>query len=644
MNNFGMEICMKKIVAKRLSVIIIVGMCIILIANLFVQVNVSIDNIEKSSKFAIEQINHIINVNNAELESEEMVLKEEYISRARMAAYILDHHSEAKDDIDKLKEIAEIIDVDELHLFDVTGRIVFGTEPKYYNFTVNDGEQISYFKEMLDSKDKELCQDVTPNTAEAKPMMYAAVWLNDESGFVQVGIEPIRFIEAMKKNELDYVFSRMAMDEDCEYYAIDKKTNVVVASTLKKSIGEELDGVDITQNLSKIFGATIFDAKSYCYFEEFDDYYVGVIHNAEDTRNTVFGSMLVVFAYLFILTVMIIIVIIKIIDINIIKGIDKLVASVQDISDGNLNTIIEVDNSPEFVTLSNNINKMTESILNNTVKLSNVLNTADILIAVYEYHDGSEKVLTTGNISAVLCLSSEQEAELVSDKEKFKDKIKQICDKKVEGYDDVYQVDGISTTYLKLNEHINKKETYGIITDVTEEINEKISLQYERDYDLLTELYNRRAFYRELDEFKDKPEEVKESVLMMFDLDRLKFINDNYGHAYGDEAIRKAAQIVSSVDTDKKIAARVSGDEFVIFIYGADSKEELKEYIEHMYEIMRESYINVREEVVPIRVSGGYIFCEDRPIEHSTLLELADIALYESKRGGRGRFTEYISE
>lgn len=635
---------MKKIVAKRLSVIIIISMCMIMITNLFVQINVSIENMESSSKFAIEQINHIINVNNAELESEEMELKEEYIARARMAAYILGNHSDAIADMNRLHDISEIIDVDEINIFDATGKIVHGTEPKYYNYTVYDGEQISYFKQMLDNKKLELCQDVTPNTAEKKPMMYAAVWLKDESGFVQIGVEPVRLIEAMNKNELDYIFSRMAMNEDCEYYAIDKETNIVKASTLKKGLGNVLEEVDLSENTSKVFSATVLGEKSYCYFEEFDDYYIGAVHNAEETRNAVLGSMVVVFAYLTLLTVMIIIVIVKIIDNYIIKGIDKLVENVQEISDGNLNTVIEVDNSPEFVTLSNNINKMTESILNNIVKLSNVLNTADILIAVYEYHEGSERVLTTGNISAVLCLSKEQETELISDKEKFKEKIKQICDKKVEGYDDVYQVDGISTTYLRLDEHVNKKETYGIITDVTEEINEKISLQYERDYDLLTELYNRRAFYRELDEFKDKPEEVKESVLMMFDLDRLKFINDTYGHAYGDEAIRKASEIVSSADTDKKIVARVSGDEFVAFIYGADNKEELKRHIEKMYDMMINSYINVREEEVPIRVSGGYIFCEDRPIDHASLLELADSALYESKRGGRGRFTEYTQD
>ena len=310
---------MKKIVAKRLSVIIIISMCMILITNLFVQINGSIENMESSSKFAIEQINHIINVNNAELESEEMELKEEYIARARVVAYILGNHSDARADMNRLHEISEIIDVDEINIFDATGKIVHGTEPKYYNYTVYDGEQISYFKQMLDNKKLELCQDVTPNTAEKKPMMYAAVWLKDESGFVQVGVEPVRLIEAMNKNELDYIFSRMAMNEDCEYYAIDKETNIVKASTLKKGLGEELEGIDISENISKVFTATVFDEKSYCYFEEFDDYYIGAIHNAEETRNTVLGSMVVVFVYLALLTIIIILVLVKIIDFYIIE-------------------------------------------------------------------------------------------------------------------------------------------------------------------------------------------------------------------------------------------------------------------------------------------------------------------------------------
>ena len=634
---------MKKNVAKKLSVIMIISMCIILFLNLLIQINLSFMNATEYSKTTIEQIKNIININEAEVLAEKESLKSMYISRAKTVAYIINHHSDIKESREELLKIADVVDVDEIHIFDKTGKIVYGTNPEYYGLTVDSGEQIGFFKQMLENQQLELCQDVTPNTAESKSMMYATVWLVDGSGFVQIGVEPDRLIEAMQRNELDYIFSRMASGEDCEYYAINKETNIVEASTLKKNVGKIQTEVNIAEKMSdkRGFCCTIFDQGSYCYFVETDEYYLGVVKDANSMYFAVFRSMMFVLVYLSIITVTVITMIMKIIDSYIIKGIDELVSNVQDISDGNLNTIIDLDNAPEFVALSKNINRMTDSLLNNTLKLSNVLDSADILIAVYEYDDGSDKVLATGKLAAILCLSNEQEKELLEDKNKFKERVEYICSKPVEGYDDVYEVNDISTTYLKVNEYSNESGTYGVITDVTEELNEKIVLQHERDYDILTELYNRRAFYREMDELKEKPEIVKESMLIMFDLDRLKFINDTFGHAYGDEAIRKAAQIISSADTDNKIVARVSGDEFVTFIYGAESKEELRKYVEHIYETMIESYIDVRDEEVQIRLSGGYIFCEGKPLEHTILMELVDNALYESKKGGRGRFTEY---
>ena len=72
------------------------------------------------------------------------------------------------EDMEELKRIAALMEVDEIHIFDKTGRIVAGTHPEYYDYTFDSGEQMSFFKPMLEDRSLKLVQDVTPNTAEGK--------------------------------------------------------------------------------------------------------------------------------------------------------------------------------------------------------------------------------------------------------------------------------------------------------------------------------------------------------------------------------------------------------------------------------------------------------------------------------------------
>ena len=73
-------------------------------------------------------------------------------------------------DVEELQKIADLILVDEIHLFDKNGYIYSGTLPKYYGFSFDSGEQMEYFKPMLTDKKLTMCQDVTPNTAEGKEL------------------------------------------------------------------------------------------------------------------------------------------------------------------------------------------------------------------------------------------------------------------------------------------------------------------------------------------------------------------------------------------------------------------------------------------------------------------------------------------
>ena len=94
--------------------------------------------------------------------------------------------------------------------------------------------------------------------------------------------------------------------------------------------------------------------------------------------------------------------------------------------------------------------------------------------------------------------------------------------------------------------------------DVTDEMLEKQRIQYERDYDLLTHLLNRRAFVNQVTR-RFIEGKVDNAAFIMWDLDGLKYINDTYGHDYGDEYIQKAAIVLQGCARFGGLVARMSG-------------------------------------------------------------------------------------
>jgi len=230
---------------------------------------------------------------------------------------------------------------------------------------------------------------------------------------------------------------------------------------------------------------------------------------------------------------------------------------------------------------------------------------------------------------------------LLGDKKLFEQKIDEIKQYPIEGFKKVYRMPVETECYLQIETFQNQQTEFGVILDVTEEIIDKQRLQKERDYDLLTGLLTRRAFYQKIEDLYQRPNVMKKAVMLMCDLDGLKQFNDTYGHANGDKAIKKAAEIMSCISDRDCYVSRLSGDEFATFIYGAEDDAILEEKIREIYEYMKTAQIEVYGNNIDVRLSGGYVFYSKCPENYNQLLKKADDALYESKENGRARFTEF---
>jgi diguanylate cyclase (GGDEF)-like protein len=157
-------------------------------------------------------------------------------------------------------------------------------------------------------------------------------------------------------------------------------------------------------------------------------------------------------------------------------------------------------------------------------------------------------------------------------------------------------------------------------------------------HDGLTELLNRRAVDDLLrDEARRAVRTNRPFSVLMIDADYFKAINDRFGHAAGDEALRHLAQILQAQMRDIDRVARFGGEEFIVLLPGTSATEALSAAERLRDALMRRPWA-WQGESLRLTVSTGVAAWRGPNDEVDLLLKRADAAMYRAKSLGRDRF------
>lgn len=102
-------------------------------------------NAQKSCGLMLDQMKELITEDERSFQQLEDTLKEEYTIRANIAADYITQGWEDYKEADDFAALAKLLGVDEVHVFDEKGKIINGSVPQYYGFTMDSGEQIGFF-------------------------------------------------------------------------------------------------------------------------------------------------------------------------------------------------------------------------------------------------------------------------------------------------------------------------------------------------------------------------------------------------------------------------------------------------------------------------------------------------------------------
>ena len=175
------------------------------------------------------------------------------------------------------------------------------------------------------------------------------------------------------------------------------------------------------------------------------------------------------------------------------------------------------------------------------------------------------------------------------------------------------------------------------------------SIHYHANYDMLTDLPNRRLLSERLkQEIKRSIRHKYFSAVLFLDIDHFKTINDSLGHAVGDDLLKQIAQRIKKRVRGEDITARLGGDEFIILISeaGEDINDATNNAVSFSNEILllfNEPFV-INNHEIHVTVSIGITVFPLTETTPDKLLQKADIALYEAKESGRNTVRLFLPE
>ncbi|MEG3220267.1 diguanylate cyclase [Vibrio gigantis] len=185
----------------------------------------------------------------------------------------------------------------------------------------------------------------------------------------------------------------------------------------------------------------------------------------------------------------------------------------------------------------------------------------------------------------------------------------------------------------------NEKDEFDMVLTLSDlsNVKEMERLEHLAHHDALTGLANRAQLYKVMDDVVTSGHYSNQHFAVIYlDLDGFKEVNDNYGHDAGDEILKEVSSRLLSQVRAGDLVARLSGDEFVLIIKQTN-KVLLAKLAERLLALIGQE-VNYKQRSLHVGASLGIHLVDGTERDIDVILKVADEAMYQAKRKGKGQF------
>ncbi len=215
--------------------------------------NVQIDMVQHDTRAMVAALNH------------------DYLRITRSLAHLI-HRDPSVRDVRFLQELAEYLEVDEVHIIDRNGILAAGTNPDYFGLDFGSNDQTRPFLDILDDPELELAQDPWPRAVDGKLFQYIGVALPGGEGIVQIGVHPEELQELKEKSSVQHIIENYPFVSGLYAYIIDPESGLCTSHLIPERIGLDLNSFDFGRHILEMktgnFSYTYNDVPVFVSFQD----------------------------------------------------------------------------------------------------------------------------------------------------------------------------------------------------------------------------------------------------------------------------------------------------------------------------------------------------------------------------------------
>ena len=342
---------------------------------------------------------------------------------------------------------------------------------------------------------------------------------------------------------------------------------------------------------------------------------------------------------------------------RVVKPISAAISTMQENHEYNQVIRFKPSNIYELDKMTDAITQLQINVQDFSSQVSQMIRIANVGLGTFMYSNRDDSVYVGQSLFKLMKFRIQNDEDVVMSRQSFLNSLvneenKRAIDEGIQmlkevtnaDYSREYSVEQPDGTplWMRLTLVHDKNKFIGVIQDITDSVMDKKRIEYERDYDSTTGLLNRQAYYKRIEDLFSYEDELNVAAFVMIDLDNLKYVNDTYGHDFGDDYIKTAATALKLFQNHGGVVARFSGDEFNVFLYGFSSKDEIRKIIEDVRTQLLQSYCLLADGThFRIRASAGVSWYPDNSRSYEMLMKYADFAMYTIKHATKGEIAEF---